>query len=444
MLAMALLAALLALATGASADGTARRRKKGASLRQCLQLADRNHPNILQGRAELARVRAQLNEAYFAPFSQFNANGGIGPAPTVRGNNVFSPNTDQSLTSNLGLAWRVNLDGVLPLWTFGKIENLWDAAEANVEVTEAQLEVTRDAVRFDVRKAYLGLQLARDGLDLLGKAEKQIDDVIADLEEDGDPIDLLKMRTFRSELKVRRSEAEKYVRVARAGLRFFTGVPRLRVRDEPLKKSQHHLGHVSVYLGAARRYRPEVAQARAGVAARKAQLALAEAQLFPDFGVVLSVGYARAPEVADQINPWVSDGGNYFHYGAALAFQWRLDFLPAWSRIQQAEAQLQEVMALDRKALGGVAAQVEEAYAEAEDWQRRLAAYREAEKYAKQWLATVKQAIEIGTMEDRDLIDPSKAWAEHRYNVLNALMQFNLALAKLAQTTGWDAIAPGG
>jgi outer membrane protein TolC len=148
--------------------------------------------------------------------------------------------------------------------------------------------------------------------------------------------------------------------------------------------------------------------------------------------------------VADQINPWVGDGGNYFHYGFAFAFQWALDFPAGYARIEQAEANLQEVMALDKKALGGVGAQVEEAYAEAEDWQNRLAAYREAEKYAKQWLATVQQAIEVGTMQKKDLIDPSKAWAEHRYNVLNAIMQFNLALAKLAQVTGWDAIAPGG
>ncbi len=53
-------------------------------------------------------------------------------------------------------------------------------------------------------------------------------------------------------------------------------------------------------------------------------------------------------------------------------------------------------------------------------------------------------AIDIDTMEDKDLIDPAKAAAEHRYNVLNATMQYNLAIAKLAKVTGWDAIAPGG
>src|SRR5262245_11578610 len=66
-------------------------------LPRILHLADRNHPNILLARAKLQEVRAQLYEAYFTPFSQFKLTGGVALAPTVRGNNVFSPNTDVSL-----------------------------------------------------------------------------------------------------------------------------------------------------------------------------------------------------------------------------------------------------------------------------------------------------------------------------------------------------------
>ncbi len=423
--------------------------RRGANLRQCLQLSDRNHPNILQARAKLAFVRAQLTEAYSAPFMQFKATGGVALAPTILGNNVYSPNTDQSLTSSLGLGWRIGITGVLPVWTFGKITNLWDAAEANVNVNEASMEVTRDAVRFDVRKAYLGLQLARDGLALLKEAQRGIDDAVRDLkkrvdDDDADPIDLLKLQTFAVELKIRASEAGKFVKVTQAGLRFYTGVPNLTLRDEPLERSAHQLGHLSKYLRAARRLRPDVAMAKAGVEARAAQVRLSRSRMFPDFGVAISVGYSAAPEVSNQINPFSKDPANFFAYSAALVFQWKLDFVPGFARIAQAEAQLQEVMALDKKALGGVAAQVEEAHAEAEDWKQRLEAYEEAQRYAKQWLATVKQAIDIGTMEDDELIEPAKAYAQYRYSVLNATMEYNLALAKLAQRTGWDAIAPGG
>ena len=449
-LALAVAQAFPVRAAGADEDGRSAATPSGggANLRRCLRLADRNHPNLLVARAKVAQVRAKLWEAYTAPFSAFKATGGVALAPTILGNQLYSPNTDASLTSSLGVAWRFGVSGVVPLWTFGKITNLWDAADANVKVNEAGVEVARDEVRLDVRKAYLGLQLARDALHLLGKAMGELEEEVAKLEkqveeDEADPLDLLELQIFVAELHVRKAEAERFEQVAIAGLRFYSGVRNLKLADEPLKQCPHKLGHLARYLSAARLNRPEVKQARAGIAAREAQLRLSRSQLFPDLGLGLNVGLSAAPEIADQINPYVKDGGNYFHYGAAIVFQWRLDFAPAIARIAYAEAQLQEVMALDRKALGGVAAEVEQAYAEVVDWQKRLDAYQKAEHYSRKWYVTVQQAIDIGTLDDDELLDPAKRYAEHRYNVLKSIMEYNLAMSKLAKATGWDAIAPG-
>ncbi|MBI4950569.1 MAG: TolC family protein [Myxococcales bacterium] len=418
----------------------------GFDLLRCLRLADLNHPNVQAARARVDQVKAQLLEAHFAPYMMFSLTGGIGLSATTRGTNVFSPNTDQSITSSMGLGWRTSFDGIIPLWTFGKITSLWDAAEANVRVNEAGVEVARDEVRYEVRRAYFGLQLARQALELLHDAEERIRKAEADLQhkvdnEDGDPIDLLKMQTHGSELEIKHSEAEKWISVAMAGLRFYTGIDRLEVPEEPLRLARHRLGHVSRYLQAARLHRPEMQMVRAGIEARQAQVRQSQAGMFPDIGIALSAGASVAPEVADQVNPFTGDP-NYFHYGAGLVFQWKLDVVPQVARVEFAEAQLREMMALDRKALGGVAAEVEQAYAEVVDWGKRLGAYRKAAKYAKRWLVTVQQAIDVGTMEEKELLDPAKAYLEHRYNALNATMEYNLAMARLAKATGWDAIAP--
>ncbi|WP_437839621.1 TolC family protein [Sorangium sp. So ce1153] len=446
------LAVRLAPSPAAAADsGEAPRRQAAAvhDLPRVLALADRNHPNVAAARARLNQVRAQLDEAHYAPFSQFKLTGGVALAPTVRGNNVFSPNTDVSLTSSLGVAWRANLDGVVPLWTFGKITSLWDAAEANVRVNQANVEKERDAVRLDVRKAYFGLQLARDSRSLLTDVRSEMDKALRRLEEqvesdEGDPIELLKLQTFGAELEARGAEVDKYISVALAGLRFYTGVPDLDIPDVPIRPPKHRLGHVSRYLTAARLYRPELAQARAGLDARTAQVRLARAQLFPDIGLGLQAGVSAAPEVADQLNPFTSDPGNYFHYGAALVLQWKLDLLPQSARIRFAEAQLEEMAATQRFAMGGVATEVETAYAEVTEAQRRLDAYTKAARYGKRWLVMVQQGIDVGTMAEKDLIDPAKAYATNRFNQLNATMDLDMAMSRLAKATGWDAIAPDG
>jgi outer membrane protein TolC len=414
-----------------------------------LELAERNHPNIAISRAKVMQARAQLDEAHFAPFSQFKLTGGIAIAPQLRGNNVFSPNSDVSLTSSLAVAWRTGVEGVIPLWTFGKITNLWDAAGANVHVQQADMEKERDAVRADVRKAYFGLQLARDSRlllndvhDAIGKAEKTLQKSLD--KDEGDPIDLLKLQTYAAELDVRDSEADRYVKVALAGLRFYTGVAELDIPDAPLRGPKHQLGHVTRYLSAASLYRPEIAMARAGVEARSALVGLARAQLFPDVGIGLSASMSAAPAIADQINPYVVDPGNYFHYGAALVFQWKLDFLAQGARIRQAEAQLEEVRAQQRFAMGGVGAEVEVAYAEVMDWTKRVDVYARAVKTAKKWLVTVQQGIEVGTTAEKELLEPAKAYATNKFNQMNALMELDLAMSRLARATGWDAIAPDG
>jgi len=422
----------------------------GYTLEQCLKLADANHPHIWAARARLSKMRAQLAEAHTAPFSQFHAQGGVGLAPTVRGNNIYSPNTEVSLSSNLGLAWRVGIEGVLPLWTFGKISNLWDAAEAQIEVGEQELRKHKNQVKMDVRKAYFGLQLARDSLALLKEATDKLDSALEKLQEqieagEADEIDELKLRTFRFELEGRRAEALRYESIALASLEFLTGVRQgFDIPDVPLEPSTRQLGPVTRYLEAARLHRPEINMARAGLVARQAQVELAKAKFYPDLGVGLSASWARAPEVADQLNPYVRDDANYLRYGAALVFRWSLDFLPNQARVDQAKADLEELRQTERYALGGVGVEVETAYAQVADAMLRERAYGEAQKVARRWLIAVQQGIDIGTRAESELVEPARQWATHRFNYLSAVMDLNVAWSNLALVTGWDEIAPDG
>ncbi len=182
--------------------------------------------------------------------------------------------------------------------------------------------------------------------------------------------------------------------------------------------------------------------ARAGVVARQAQVRLENSRYLPDIGIAMSAKYARAPEVTNQINPYVSDSANRFYYGAALALRWKLDFLPQSARVAQAQAQLEEIRATERYALGGVATEVEQAFAEAADAATRLDAYSRALGYARQWLIKVQQGIDVGTFEDEDIVSPAKEYALKRFARMSAVFDYNVAVAKLAQATGWDAVAP--
>jgi outer membrane protein TolC len=421
-------------------------RPRALSLKRCLELAVLNYPKVQEARARLAQKNAQLDQAYAAPYSDFTMSGGIGPAPTVRGTAVYSPDTDKALSTTMSAAWQLNVSGAIPLWTFGKITNLWDAAKAQVRVGEFEIKKEQNDVKVSVRRAYYGVQLARDALILVREATSRVDTYLERLEKkvkegDGDDIDLLKLKMYRADLEVRESEAMRQEAIALAGLRFLTGGgPEADVVDAPLHQNSHRLGPISRYLSAARLYRPEVNMAHAGVLAREAQTRIERAKFFPDLALGLNFGYSAAPQVEDQKNPFVKDNANYLSYGAGLVFRYKLDFLPQSARLAQANAQLEEQRATERYALGGVGTEVETAFREAEDAARRLNAYARSTSYAKQWLVQIQEGIDVGTYDDQDVVDPAREYATKRFLQMNATFDYNVALAKLAQASGWDFV----
>ncbi len=425
---------------------TKARSRRVYSLEECLKLAVANYPKVHEARAKLAHKRAQAWEARTRPYSEFTLTAGLALAPTLRGTNIFSPDSDVTLSSDMALAWQFGLDGVVPLWTFGKIDSLWDAADAQVKVGEHELAKEKNDIKFAVHQAYYGVKLARDSLVLVKDALDRIGKYVVQLEEkvregEGDDIELLKLKMHQAELQARESEARKGERVALAGLRFLTGVGEtLDVADEPLRKSTHMLAPLSSYLLAARLFRPEINMARAGVLARQAQVRLEHAKYFPDIGLGLSYRFVRAPEITDQRNPFARDRANFTGYGIGLVLRWKLDFLPQAAKVAQARAQLEEMRATERFALGGIGVEVEQAYAEAVDARNRLEAWSRATQFAKQWLIKVQQGIDIGTFDDEDIVDPAKEYALKRFAEMKATFDYNMSIAKLGQVTGWEAV----
>ncbi len=416
------------------------------TLARCLALADARAPQIRMAGDRLAMAHAQLDEVRFIPWSQWSVSGGIATVPEIRGTAVYSPQGDISLSSKLGPAWRVTVEGVVPLWTFGKITAAAAAAKANVEVALADVEKTRNLVRHDVRRAYFGLMMAHDARYLLELAQNRLQGAVdkAEDNEDSDEADVLRMKTYLMEVKARLGEVEKYERIALAGLRFLTGVESpapFEVPDEPIRPPKKPLVDLLVYLKAAQIHRPELRQAKAGLEARSAQVDLQKARLLPDVGLGMFFGYANAPYVTDQTNAFVLDQANYLRFGIGVVFKWNLDVLPAAARVRYAQAQLAEMRDLASLAMGGVGVEVETAYGIAKDAQTREKFYGEAEALAKRWVAAVTAAITVGTKEERDIVEPLRAYLTNRYNHLQAIMDLDVAYSQLSLATGDPSVA---
>jgi multidrug efflux system outer membrane protein len=424
------------------------------TLAECLALADRNHPNLWAARARLAGFHAQLDEAKWTPFSYWSASATTGVVPPLGGTVNYNAVPRSILNQGFGAGYEPFLQfgvrGTVPLWTFGKIESIHRAAEAQVRFGEWDLEKARQLARMDVRRAYYGLMLSRDALyiadEILPKVDKAISGLrkkLASGEGNIDEADSLRLEISRDELLARIAEARKGGAFAIAALRFLTGVQTaFDIPDEPLKVPEMPLGPVVRYLTAARLFRADVNMARAGVAARRALVDFNRAQLFPNIGLGLGASYGVAPSATPQNTAWIGDPLNGFGVGAVIGVDWPLDILPKQARLSYAESQLEEARALERLALGGVAVEVENAYAVAVEAKTREESWDHAEHRAKRWIAMVQDAIDLGTKDERALWEPLRIYVYARANHVVAIMDYNVALADLARVTGWDAAAP--
>jgi multidrug efflux system outer membrane protein len=128
------------------------------TLEECLALADRNFPNLWAARARLALTHAQLEEARWTPWFQWSAQSTFGVLPPLNGTVLYPQSTLASRNviglDNLQPLFSFGIGGVLPIYTFGKIGTALDAADANVRVSEWDMEKWRQQMRMDVRRAY--------------------------------------------------------------------------------------------------------------------------------------------------------------------------------------------------------------------------------------------------------------------------------------------------
>jgi multidrug efflux system outer membrane protein len=439
---------------GSSLQAPVTIRAHAYTLAECLALAERNFPNLWAARARLAQAHAQLDEAKWTPWFQWSAHADFGVLPSLQGTVLYPQSSTQNAKDvtgfgNLGPFFGFGLSGVVPLYTFGKIDAAADAATANVRVAEWDMEKGRQAMRLDVRRAFFGLEAARDAKYVADEALDRLDGGIRGIKEKiakGDTkvsdADRLRLEAYRQDIVAQSLQAPKAEAYALGALRMMTGVETFDIVDEPLRRPERPLVAIVQYLEAARIFRPDVNMARAGVVARQAMVNLGRAKLFPDFGIGLGADYMSTPGATQQDNPFANDPFNHFYYYGALGMRWGLDLLPQLARTEQAESQLEETRALERLALSNATYEVEKAYADAVEAKGREEAWDRAEHIAKEWISLVQDHIDLGTSDEPALLEPLRSYGSARLQHLTALMDYNVAMSHLAMASGWDSAGP--
>lgn len=441
------------------------------------ELADRQFPGLLAGRESVRAARYQHDEQRWLrlPSGEFNAYLSWSPSlkcksadelgykiTDMMGNplSVGGPgqcietNAAQTLDSTswrnylpvYGVLLRLDMRVVQPLFTFGKLDAASGLGKVGVTLAQAQTDGQRLDHALNLVRAYFGLKTARAAYETVKEGQSEMNKWVKQIDKDLEAgkgsyteIDLMRMKVAESQIELGVVEVERTLGSTLAALRYLVADSGVDVDDGELDLWQEERQPLSYYLDAALRLRPELRTLRATGEGARLFRKLRIAELLPDFGLIMNFAYGLASGVEDPYHAFMNRL-NFVGAGIGLGMRLGLDFGPKAARLQKAIADVNVFEARKRELLGGGALEIERQYNDLIEAQRRLKANEAAERRARGWLHGIRQNIDVGTAESRDMIDALRTYFELHINVLRSMNDVNVQAATLRRLCGLEVI----
>ncbi|TNF32855.1 MAG: hypothetical protein EP329_09120, partial [Deltaproteobacteria bacterium] len=409
---------------------------------------ERTSPLMRAARQDLATFEAKLSQAEWAWFPTFKLEGSGTVTPRITGDALKSE-TDWD---HIGYFLSVKLEMAQPLWTFGKIAALKEAAQRGIDVGKAQIEAARWELRVMARKAYEGRMLARqldkildDGRGWIEKAEKRMERLRAEDSDEYDQLEHLRLKSRVADFHVLDVENKLLNVRALQGLRLLLSLSadtEVRLVDEPFEPVTYELLPVERYVAVAMQHEPSLMVARTGAKAQRALADAKEADLWPDLALVGEVGLRRANEVVDQPSSFANDPFNGRPAGAGLVLRWNLDVPQRLFKAEEARAKALKISAQADLQRDLVELKVRQLYQDLENKRTLLEVFSEAQKASQGWLTATWDTYDAGFGNFRDVMDALVQFYAKKFGYLQMVYEHNLLVLELSRAIGYDITRP--
>ena len=425
------------------------------SLKKCEELAFKNNQKIQDAQLSLKVSKARRIQASHAKIlPKFQVRNVWGPSPIAEGEldptggYVISEDVTTSIPEDLRYFTQVDLDLIQPIYTFGKLNGLSTAAEFGVEAGQAGLEKSKEDVRFEVRRLYWALLLGKELLAVIedtrkemNQAESKIQELLDEGAEEVSQIDLFKLQIAQYEVNKRNRETLDKIELTKSVLRITLGLSEntdYDIETEYLDPLETDLDSLSVYTATALQNRPELAQLRAGVGARRALVGVSKSDYYPQFFLGGQIKYNFAKDRFDPKGHFIYNPTNYFRPGIVLGLNWNLNFVQTRDKIRLAQAEYTKLSQKEEPLISGIKLEVKKAYLEVTQAGTNFRESRKALRASDNWLRSESMAWDIGVGEVKDLIDAFTANGSMQAAHLENIFKYNVALAKLSKASGND------
>lgn len=437
---------LLILATALQARVTvARDLPPVLTLSEAIRYAQQHSGLVQAARAGTEALEARLRQAEWAAWPHASIRALLAPMARQWG----TPMEGGTDLKEWGIFAYTEVVGTWPIYTFGKISNLKRAARLGVDVGRAREDVARSEVAFRVKKAFHALVLAREmaevireGRDYLDKARRHLDNLEAADDPSFDPVDRMKMRVTDASVLGRELQAIRGAEAARALLRATLGLdPADPVefevgRPRPVLVSQDL--SLEDLVRRALDSRSDLVALRRGLKVREAEVAARRSAFFPNLFLAGQFRYGYSNVADPQASPFANDPFNTYSAGGAIGLEMDLEIGKKLGELREAEAEAERLRAEVREAERGVRLEVEKTFREMQDARRMVAALEDAVAAARGWVIAKTDLYDNDLGDLDDVLAGLVQFFQARMESLQAIYDFNVAVASLERAAGAD------
>lgn len=347
---------------------------------------------------------------------------------------------------SLSLWFNAQFAIIKPLYTFGKIENYTKAAENNILIKQADVELQRQNTRYDVSRAYYGYLTARDVRYLMEDSAKRLNgalDLVTEWleEENGQATESDKYALTAGVALLARyqSEAAALEKVALGGLKILTGVGldnELTVVDRRITAAELPSLSLKELKTLAIKHRPEMKQVEAGLSARRALLAASHSDAKPNIYAGIGGSLSYSPGRDSLENPHVYDPFNHVAATPVIGLQWSFSGGVRDAKVKQAQAELDALISKASFARSGIPYQVEESFIQVHATFEQVEQMKQASINARRWMIASYTDFEAGLSEAEKIITAFQAYVLAHSGYLRLVNDYNMNTVKLKNLVG--------
>jgi len=409
------------------------------TLQNCIDLALKQNPSILKAQEEIRRTHGVIIEARSEAIPQVTASGNYS---RVQRHTIDSFPGSTNIFKNQEQPWNAQVEVSQLVYAGGRVGAALRAATLANQIAALGFQSTVADTILGVRTAFYQILLNKAQVDVREQSVTLLEQQLRDAQSRFDVGAVPRFNVLRAEVELANAKpplirAQNDLRLSKEALVKLLAIDSKNQTNDftPINFAgelvyEHRAWELSTALQQALGHRPELLQAERQIGVAKANVKVASSGYKPEVSVFGNYGW-RDSTFSDEIDQ-MRDG-----WTAGATMTWAIfDGMLTHGKVTQARAQLQEANLDYADTRRQVELEVRQAYSDYLQTLELIEAQKKTVEEAEESLRLAEARFRAGTGTQLDVLSAQTALTDARSNEVQALYDYNVALATLDRVTG--------